>query len=173
VGQQPNIELEISDLPRPRPKPAPSRRWRPDRPGDMASPDDVPWGGSFGTTGPDTGYVLRLLKSRQIALGAGEHRGNVDAAVLALAGARASALERSPISQDIDVALLVLGLAPDGIPAETIDALAAERAKRLPGLSHDAAQARALVAAVPVDRLRTTPDELRAATAAGEWRLGR
>jgi len=173
VGQQPNIELEISDLPRPRPKTAPARAWKPDRPGELGTPADVPWGGSFGTTGPDTGYVLRLLASRPITLAAGEQRSNVDAAVVALAGARASALGRAPIGQDVDVALLVLGLEPDGIPTETLEAITAERVRRLPGLAHDPTRVRALVAAVPADRLRATPDELRAAVAAGEWRLGR
>jgi len=168
VGQQPNIELEISDLPRPRPKPAPSRRWRPSRPGDLSAPDDMPWGDGFGMTGPDAGYALHLVKAREITLSAGEHRGNVDAAVGAIAGARASALGRAPIAQDVDVALLLLGLLPRGLPEEVVADLTRRRVAGLGGLGRDPSRARALVAAIPAERLRSTPDELRAAAAAGE-----
>ena len=35
VGQQPNIELEMADLPRPRPKPQPAHGWVPGRPGEL------------------------------------------------------------------------------------------------------------------------------------------
>ena len=64
MGQQPNIELEIADLPRPRPAPDPARRWKPSRPGELHSPEEVPWGGAFGTTGPDTGFVYRLIAEK-------------------------------------------------------------------------------------------------------------
>ena len=55
MGQQPNMPLTVEDLPRPEPHPAPARRWRAGRPGDPALPADVPWGGAFGTPGPDPG----------------------------------------------------------------------------------------------------------------------
>ena len=62
MGQQPNMPLTMADLPRPEPHPGPARGWRAGRPGDPSSPADVPWGGAFGTPGPDTGYALRLLR---------------------------------------------------------------------------------------------------------------
>ena len=86
MGQQPNIELEIADLPRPTARPAPARRWSPSRPGEMNTPEDVPWGGAFGTTGPDTGYALSLVGQRDLVLAHGEHRANAEAAIAAVAG---------------------------------------------------------------------------------------
>jgi hypothetical protein len=168
MGQQPNIELEISDLPRPTAAPGPARRWAPRRPGELGSPGEVPWGGAYGTAGPDTGYALTLAVGRTLELAPGEHRHNVDAAVAALAGARASHLGRAPTPQDVDVAVLLLGLDPAGIDDELVAWLASQRHRRLANLGHDAARRRALVAATPIEVLEAGPDEIRARMAAGE-----
>ena len=168
MGQQPNIELEISDLPRPSPSRLPERRWRPTRPGELTSPEEVPWGGAFGTTGPDTGYALRLIADRDIPLAPGEHRENAEAALTALAGARASHFSRAPTPTDIDVAMTILGYMPDGMPEELIDSLAADRVGWLAGLGHDWAKARELVAGVPIESLAAPLEDLRARMAEGE-----
>ncbi|MFH1331478.1 MAG: hypothetical protein ABIJ48_12640 [Actinomycetota bacterium] len=104
MGQQPSIPLTVEDLPRPEARPAPARRWRADRPGDLASPTDVPWGGAFGTPGPDTGYALRLLADRSV----GPEESRALAAVMA---ARASQLGRAPVAADAEAAESILGLA--------------------------------------------------------------
>ena len=107
MGQQPNMPLTMEDLPRPEPRPGPARRWRAGRPGDLASPADVPWGGAFGTPGPDTGYALRLLAGR--AGEPGEAR-----ALAAIVAARASRLGRAPVPADVVAAEAILSLVPAG-----------------------------------------------------------
>ena len=136
MGQQPNIPITLADLPRATPKPAAPGRWRPHRPGEITSPDLMPWGGLFGTPGPDTGYALRLLRDRALP-GGDEHRADVEAAILAIVSARGSALGRAPVPQDIDLVIDLLGL---GDP----DRLAA-----LDGIAHDHARLRGLVEAAP------------------------
>ena len=138
MGQQPNIPITIADLPRATPKPDAPRRWRPHRPGEITSPADMPWGGLYGTPGPDTGYALRLLRGRELP-GGDEHRADVEAAILALVAARGSALGRAPVGGDIDLAIELLGL-PD-------------RIADLVGIAHDHARLRGLVEAVPRETL--------------------
>jgi len=173
LGQQPNIELEHADLPRPTAHTAPARRWRPNRPGEVTTPDDMPWGGGFGTTGPDAGYVLRLIAERQLALSPGEHRHNVDAAIAAIASARASRFGRAPIDEDVDLAVLLLGYDTNELPQELIDGLRADRLEWLANLSHDAAGRRALVAAIPMAVLESKPGAVRAQMATGRRLINR
>ncbi len=168
MGQQPNIELEIADLPRPRPGPDPARRWKPGRPGELGSPAEVPWGGAFGTTGPDTGYVYRLISVRHLDLAPGEDHHNAEAGVAALAAARASHFGRAPTARDVDVAMTILGYSPEGIPEDLIAGLRRERQHWLANLGHDAAKARALVAAVPIESLAAPLEDLRAHMERGE-----
>lgn len=168
MGQQPNIELDISDLPRPVSHPAPARRWRPDRPAELESPADVPWGGAYGTTGPDTGYVLKLLAGRHLRTVPGESHHNAEAAVAAVAAARASHFGRAPIGLDVDAAALLLGFDREGIPDAVVDAIEEKRPGWIANLGHDAARARRVVASVPVDVLTLHPDEIRTRMAAGE-----
>jgi hypothetical protein len=168
MGQQPNIELEIADLPRPRPAPAPARRWKPKRPGELGSPEEVPWGGAFGTTGPDTGFVYRLIQQRELVLVEGEDHHDAEAGVAGLAGARASYFGRAPTMRDVDVALTILGYSPEGLPDELVADLARERQNWLSNVGHDAARARALVTAVPIENLAAPLEDLRARMAAGE-----
>ena len=168
MGQQPNIELEISDLPRPVLAPAAPRRWRPHRPGELHSPDDVPWGGAYGMVGPDTGYALSLVAQREFELADGEVRSNGLVAVAAVAGARASHFGRAPMPEDVDIALLILGFAPDGLPANLVDTMSAERRRRLGGVGHDPSRVHSLVAAIPIDVLGATAEEVHRRMAAGE-----
>lgn len=108
MGQQPNMPLTMEDLPRPEPHPAASRRWRAGRPGDMSSPADVPWGGAFGTPGPDTGYALHLLAGR-----AGEPEET--RALATIVSARASRLGRGPVPADVAAAEVIVALLPAGV----------------------------------------------------------
>ena len=84
MGQQPNIELEMADLPRPTEHPGAPRRWSPTRVGELGRPADVPHGGRFGNPGPDAGYALILLKDRDIPTAPGESRRDAIAAIAAL-----------------------------------------------------------------------------------------
>lgn len=173
MGQQPNIELEISDLPRPVSHPAPPRRWRPQRPAELGSPEEVPWGGAYGTVGPDTGYVLKLVAGRHMRTAPGESHHNAEVAVAAVAAARASHLGRAPIGQDIDAALLLLGYDREGVPDELADEVESQRPARVANLGHDAAKARALVASIDPGVLVLHPDEIRNRLASGERLLSR
>ncbi len=168
MGQQPNIELRIEDLPRPVPEPAAPRRWAPGRPGELDGPDKVPWGGMYGRPGPDTGYALKLVSARSPQLRRGERRADVDAGLAAVAAARASRLGRAPTGQDVDVAMLVLGFDPDGIPGALINHLAEGRTRWFANLAHRPAKADRLVAAVSVEILESSPEEIRDRMRRGE-----
>jgi hypothetical protein len=167
MGQQPNIELEIADLPRPRAHPAAARRWTPSRPGEMSGPHDVPWGGAFGTTGPDTGYALSLIGQRELVLAHGEHRANAEAAIAAVAGARASHYGRAPTGEDVDVALILFGYDDRELPADLAASLAADRVDWFANVAHDATKLRGVVAAIPLNVLASKPGAVRAQMATG------
>ncbi|MGI9610970.1 MAG: hypothetical protein ACR2NL_11825 [Acidimicrobiia bacterium] len=134
----------------------------------MTGPADVPWGGAFGTTGPDTGYAARLVASRELALSDHEERHNAEAAVVAIAGARASLAGRAPTGQDIDAALVLLGYDPTGLPHELVADLVDRRRDWTANLNHDAVASRALVAAIDPDVLKSTAEQIRARMRAGE-----
>jgi len=168
VGQQPNIELEVSHLPRPEPTPAAARRWSPTRPGDPAGPRDVPWGGAYGTTGPDTGFALRMLAERDVALPDGEHRENTDALVAAVAAARASHLGRAPTGGDLDVALLLLGIGGTGVPESVAASLAEDRKAWGAGAGHNPVRVRRVVAGIAPDVLGADRAALLSRMTAGE-----
>jgi hypothetical protein len=167
MGQQPNIELKIEDLPRPTPHVAPARRWVPQRPGDLHAPADVPWGGKYGTPGPDTGYALALIGARDLPVSPGE-RGDVDAALTAIVSARSSTFGRAPTVYDVDMAVLLLGLDPGRLPDEVAARLAAARPGWVSGAGHDHTVGRRLVAAIPRDVLTASRDDLARRLSAGE-----
>ena len=163
MGQQPNIELEMGDLPRRTDQPGPPRRWSPRRVGELGSPADVPVGGRFGNPGPDAGYALTLLDEREIATTAGEHRRDAVAAIAAVMKARAAAFGRAPVIGDAEVAEVILGYAGPERPG-----LAARRAAAIAGLAHHAAASRPLVAAIDREALVATPDEVTRRAESGE-----
>jgi hypothetical protein len=168
MGQQPNIELDLSDLPRPAAHTAPARAWRPNRPGDSRSPADVPSGGAFGTTGPDSGYAGRLTRGRELLIASGETRHNAEAAVAELAGARAARFGRAPTGEDVDVAALLLGYDPEGVDPDLIEALAVDRRGLVAGVAHSARRRLALIAVVDAAVLASGTSEIRARMAGGE-----
>lgn len=117
MGQEPNIQLHLEYLPRPEAQPGPARRWRPRRPSDLTAPTQVPWGGAFGTPGPDAGYALRLLTDVPLTLGRGEQRADAVSLIAALMAARGSRLGRAPVIEDAELAMLILGFPAEGAPA--------------------------------------------------------
>jgi len=167
MGQQPNLEIGISDRPRPTPQPAAARRWKPDRPGDFAGPEDVPWGGAFGTTGPDAGYALRLIAGHELSLAPGEDQHAAEQVLAALAAARASHFGRAPVVGDVAAACTLLGL-DDALSAETSSDLFGVRAGLLAGAGHDPRRVRQAVAAIPRDLLIDQPDVIRIRLESGE-----
>jgi len=164
MGQQPNIELALSDLPRTKPGPAPARRWRPQRPADLHTPGQVPSGGAFGTIGPDSGYALKLVGEQEFELLPGEHHHDAAAAVAAIATARAAREGRAPIADDVTVGLIVLGFDSNGaggVPKPST------RPGWIANVGHDAAKLRQIVADVPAAILELKPEELRQKVADG------
>lgn len=164
MGQQPNLELGPDDSPRGKASPGVARRWRPSRPGEMTRPDDVPAGGPFGVVGPDAGYALKLVAERELKLQSGEHHHDVAVALAAVATARAAAVGRGPIADDVTVAMIILGFDA----AVPLDAGAlASRLGWTAGLGHDASRLRSLVADVPLDVLNLDIDGVRQRINAG------
>lgn len=159
MGQQPNIRIGMEDLPRATAKEAPARRWSPDRPGDLVSPQSVPWGGSFGTPGPDAGFALMIVRGRELALLEGETRADVETAVAVIMAARASQLGRAPIPADALVAEALLGFG-------SVDP--SWRLEWTKNLAHDHRAARQLVAAVDRTALTAPLDGLLRRIEAGE-----
>jgi hypothetical protein len=159
MAQEPNVQLEIEDLPRPTSKPAPARRWKPERPGEIAAPGEMPWGGAFGTPGPDAGYSLVILARRDLQLLPGEDRHDVEAALAALMYARASRFGRAPVPRDAEVAEALLGFGSDD---------AGWRRRWTANAGHDGDQRRALVAAVDPSVWEASPDEVKSRIAGGE-----
>jgi hypothetical protein len=110
------------------------------------------------------------MAARDIALAPNESRDQVDAAVVALAGARASRLGRAPIGEDIDIALLLLGYDEE---AEGDPDIVDQRRRWLVGLGHGTAADRELVASVPPEVLTSTQGEIRSRRRAGEPLISR
>ena len=166
MGQQPNIQLHLEDLPRREAHPGPARRRSARRQGEPAGPREVPWGGAFGTPGPDTGFALRLVAGRPLALGPGESRADAERLVAALMAARASRLGRAPVAGDAEVAEMILGLREGG----GAGADPAPVRRRLSG--HGPEALTRLLGAVDPGLLTAPADEVRRRWAAGERLIG-
>jgi hypothetical protein len=146
LGQQPNVPLRIEDLPRPSHHPPPARRWSPQRPGDLLSPEESRWGGAYATPGPDSGFAYSLLARRA----AGERDDDTIAALATLVMARASHFGRAPVPMDAVVAEKVLELA-----GSSGDTCALVR-----GVAGSAERARELLEAVELGLLTAEDDML-------------
>ncbi|MGF1618716.1 MAG: hypothetical protein ACFCU2_13070 [Acidimicrobiia bacterium] len=153
MGQQPNLELTESDLPRGRLQPGPARRWRPIKPGLVTAPEENPTGGMFGHIGPDHGYALRLISGFELP----DDDPDLRAVVAGLAQARAAALGRAAVNEDIEVALMLCGYWPESPPS-----LVERRERWLAAAPHDRRPGQTAVADVDDADLILKPDQLRA-----------
>lgn len=152
MAQQPNIELDSSDLPRSTLATAAARPWK-FRPGMITSPDQVPTGAAFGSPGPDTGWALKVIHAIEDRLDP-----DLEAVLVALMAARAADAGRAPIPEDLAVAKLLAGIG-DGLPVQL-----AERCTRwTDAVPHEKRKGRTAVGEVPADLLAGKPDEVRAA----------
>lgn len=113
MAQQPNIELTDAERPRPVLSPGPAVRWRKDKPGIPRGPDDVPTGGVFGTTGPDPGWALLMLRRAELPDDDPRLRQVLEGLVLA----RSAELGRAPVPEDIEAGLALLGYGYEAPPA--------------------------------------------------------
>ena len=137
MGQQPNIEITEADLPRKPLEPPPARSWRPEKPGVITAPDQVPSGGRFGNAGPDAGWGLKLLAGADLPNDDPRLRGVVEGLMMA----RAARLGRAPVPEDIDAALVMCGYgwdAPESVVQRTDRWLAAVPHESRPGATASA-----------------------------------
>jgi hypothetical protein len=152
VAQQPNFELDPSDLPRRGLDTSPARRWSAkSKPGVITGPGEVPSGGSFGTPGPDTGWALKII--RHVSPQQDPDAEKVLAAIMA---ARAASFGRAPIPEDLEVARLLCGMG-EGLPLE----LSARARRWFAAVPHERSKGRTAVAALDPTQLKMKPDELR------------
>lgn len=153
MGQQPNLELTESDLPRKTLQPGPPRRWRPLKAGLVTAPEENPTGGMFGHIGPDHGYALRLISGYELP----DDDPDLRSVVTGLTQARAAALGRAAIREDIEVALMLCGYWEESPPA-----LIERRQRWLAAAPHDKRPGETAVAEVDDADLILPPDQLRA-----------
>lgn len=174
MGQEPNIKIDAEDQPQVGLQPAAPSRWKADRPGDLTTPQQVPWGGPFGTPGPDTGYALKLAAGADFDLESGEDRGNVEKAIVLVMAARASRFGRAPTSEDLSIAMLILGLAgPEQVPDVTKVKLTRDRRYWAPRAAASSGSARSLVSLIPPEMLEASLEDVRHRLALGETPLAR
>ena len=122
----------------------------------------------YGRPGPDAGYALKLVQGRDLGIDDAQQAADAEAALAAVAAARASHFGRAPTSDDLDIALLVFGFLPEGLPEEILDALVGERGRWFSGLAHSPAKAGELVSALPVELLNSSFADLSSRMGAGE-----
>lgn len=152
MGQQPNLELTEGQLPRATPEPPPAKSWRPTKPGVITRPDEMPHGGSFGSTGPDAGWALRLLSLAELP----DEDPDLKAVLAALMTARAAALGRGPIMEDLEVALVLCGYGFEAHP-EVIE----KRERWKAAVPHETRPGHTAVAETDLDLIVNKPEQVR------------
>lgn len=157
MAQQPNIELNRADLPRPG-LASEAAAWKQRRPGEITTPEQAVWGGSFGRPGPDAGWVLRLVRGAEFDRG--DRPDTLERIVATVAGARAALAGRGPMSEDVEVALILLGLRPEGLPGQVVGALSDARRAAIDHAAHERDKGRSFLRTVPDEKLTARPAEL-------------
>ncbi len=152
MGQQPNRELTEGQLPRPTAEPPPARSWRPTKPGVITGPDEVPRGGSFGQPAPDGGYALSLLSIAELP----DPDPDLKSILAALMTARAAALGRGPIMEDLEVALVLCGYGFEANP-EVIE----RRERWKAAVPHETRPGHTAVAETDLDLIVNKPEQVR------------
>ncbi len=157
MGQQPNIELDASDLPRSVLEPAAARRGERGRPGEITTPDEAVSGGAFGRPGPDTGWVIRLVRAAEFD----RSDNGIEAVVASVAAARAAYSGRGPAPADVEVALILLGLRPEGVPDEVVAQLSAARTRWLSKAAHERVKGQSFLSQLSPGLLSADPERVR------------
>lgn len=152
MAQQPNVEITDAERPRRIPQPGVAVKWRADKPGIPIGPGDVPGGGYYGTTGPDPGWGLRIVNNAQLPDDDPDLRKVLTGLVLA----RAAALGRAPMREDLDAALILCGY-----DEEPPAAVVARRERWLAASPHEQRPGAAAVAEVDKETLVMKPVRLR------------
>src|SRR5918996_5441270 len=152
MAQQPNVEITDAERPRLIPQPGVAVKWRADKPGIPDGPSETPGGGYYGTTGPDPGWGIKIVNNAALP----DDDPNVRRVLIGLMLARAAALGRAPVREDLDVALILSGYDEDA-PQSLI-----ERRKRwIEASPHEQRPGASAVAEVDKGQLILKPDRLR------------
>ena len=163
---QPNyVPIVESDQVRPAYRLRTPLEWRAGRVSDLRGPE-LPRGRELGIPGPDQGYAFLLahtLFEDKLELTAGITAEDALVGCCEVASARAALFGRAPVAKDIELALVLFGFL-GGAPED----LVAWRAVLFQAAAHHYDQQRTIVAVVPSETLRLTPDEIRGRLS--EWR---
>lgn len=152
MAQQPNVEITDAERPRPIPQPGVAIKWRADKPGIPDGPTGTAGGGYYGTTGPDPGWGLKIVNGAKLPDDDPDLREVLTGLVLA----RAAALGRAPVREDLDVALILCGYDEDA-PASLLE----RRERWLEASPHEQRPGATAVAEVDKSQLILKPDRLR------------
>lgn len=152
MAQQPNVEITDAERPRPTLQPGIAVKWRADKPGIPEGPDDVAGGGYYGTTGPDPGWGRKIVYNAHLPDDDPDLRKVLTGLVLA----RAAALGRGPVREDLDAALILCGY-DDDAPAAVVE----RRERWLGAVPHEQRPGATAVAEVDQATLVMKPDRLR------------
>lgn len=154
MAQQPNVEITAAERPRTKLEPGYAVKWRSTKPGMPDGPDRLAEGGSHGTTGPDPGWGLKILAD--VALP--DDDPHLREVVAGLMLARAAAMGRAPVPEDIEVALILCGYGYEP-PAAVIET----RERWVGAAAHDRRPGATAVGEVERDLLVLGPERLIAA----------
>jgi len=156
MGQQPNPEITDSERPRTTLDTPPAHRWRPTKPGVIISPDQVPKGGRFGAPGPDAGWALHLISLSELP----DDDPNLRGVLAGLMVARAAAMGRAPIKEDLEVALVLCGYGFEAPPE-----LVAKRERWMAAVPHEERPGATAVAEMDRILMLNKPEQVRWALA--------
>ena len=139
-------------------------RWEATRPGELEGLRP-PEGRSFGNTGPDQGFALKLAKrfADRLELAPGEHAEDAISGCVGVALRRAARFGRAPVIYDLELAFTLFGFL-GGAPAELVEF----RRPYFDAASHDYWDQRDIADLVHDDTLALSPADVRARL--GEWR---
>lgn len=151
MAQQPNVEITAAERPRTKLEPGSAVKWRSTKPGMPDGPDGMAGGGYYGTTGPDPGWGLKILAEVDLPNDDPQFRDVVAGLMLA----RAAAMGRAPVPEDIEVALLLCGYGYEP-PAAVVEA----RKRWVEAAAHDRRPGATAVAEVDREVLVLQPDRV-------------
>lgn len=139
-------------------------RWEATRPGELEGLRP-PEGRSFGNTGPNQGFALKLAKrfADRLELAPGEHAEDAISGCVGVALRRAARFGRAPVIYDLEHAFTLFGFL-GGAPGELVEF----RRSFFDAASHDYWDQRDIVDLVDEETLSLSPAEVRSRLA--DWR---
>lgn len=154
MAQQPNVESIEENKPRATPEPGPANKWRASKPGIPTGPGDVPRGSGFGSAGPDPGWAVKLVEMTRLP----EEDENLKSVVIGLVQARAAAMGRAAVKDDIVAALLLCGYGD----ADSVEARK-RRERWLAAAPHDKRPGATAVASLDPQLIVAKPEQIQMA----------